>query len=113
MKFEIHLIHHFDSATLAVFEWFIHGLEKRMSQIADDLKALTAKMNDATNALADELTTLKALVKNGMTDAEVAEVEAGLQAVADKLTGLASDPNNPVPVPAPVTDPTTDSPATT
>lgn len=73
--------------------------EFRMS-VAQDLKDLTKKIDDATNAVAARLDALAQQITNSMSDADVTAVKAGLQAEVDKLTALGSDPNNPIP-PAP------------
>jgi len=70
---------------------------EHMATVAQDLEALRAALDDATNKVAAEIATLKGQVKNSMTDAEVTALKAGLQASADRLNGLAADPMNPVP----------------
>jgi len=70
---------------------------EKLMAIAKDIKDLTQKIDEATNAVAARLDGLGGQIKNAMTDAEVAEVKAGLQAEVDKLTALGQDPANPVP----------------
>jgi len=53
--------------------------------------ALLARLNDATNAVAVKL---QALADANQDDAEL---NAALTALADRLTGLGADPQNPVP----------------
>ncbi len=67
--------------------------------LSQDLKDLTKKIDDATTAVAARIDALTAKITNSMTDAEVADVKAGLQAESDRLTALGADPNNPVPTP--------------
>ena len=65
--------------------------------VSQDLKDLTAKIDDATNKIAAKIDALTQKITNSMTDQEVADVKAGLQAEIDKLTALGADPVNPVP----------------
>lgn len=58
---------------------------------------LSKKIDDATNAVATRIDKLSSQIKNSMTDAEVAEVKASLQAEVDRLTVLGQDPVNPIP----------------
>lgn len=76
----------------------IHELRSTIMALSTDLKALTKAIDDATNVVATEITDLKSQIHNSMTDAEVADVKAGLQAQADRLSAIAADPANPVPV---------------
>lgn len=73
--------------------------EFRMA-LSQDFLDLSRKIDDATTAVAARIAALSGQIKNSMTDAEVAAVKTSLQAEADRLTVLGSDPNNPVP-PAP------------
>ncbi len=68
--------------------------------LADDLKAGIAQLNTETTAIGALITKLAGEIKNGMTDAEVADVKASLTTLSDRLTSLAVDPTIPVP-PAP------------
>jgi hypothetical protein len=80
--------------------------ERRSTPMANEqTKALIGRIDTATNGIAERIRRLKEVVKPGMTDAEVAEVNAGLEAEASRLEGIASDPDNPVPTEPPV-DPT-------
>ncbi len=72
-----------------------------MATLAEDLKAALANLDTETNAVAANIAALAAKVKNTMTDAEVADIKAGFGALSDRLTGLATDPTNPVPSPSP------------
>jgi hypothetical protein len=70
----------------------------------DDVNALLSAMNDATNAVAARLAALVAELAaippgTGLTADDVTAVKAKLQAEITTLTGLAADPNNPVPTP--------------
>ncbi len=62
-----------------------------------DLKAALAKIDAATDNIAADIQTLKAAIKPGMSDAEVAEVQAGLDAAASKLEGIAASTDDVVP----------------
>ena len=59
----------------------------------DDLKAILARIDTATTNIAQDITDIKAKIGTSMTDAEVAEVQAGLEAAASKLEAL--DAENP------------------
>lgn len=76
--------------------------EKLMSQ-GEDVKAALKKLDDETTLVANNITALAAKVHNSMTDQEAADVKAGFDALAARLTTLAVDPTNPVPpVPGPL-----------
>ena len=74
-------------------------LEELKMTLSQDFKDLTKKIDDATNKVAERLTALGGLIKNSMTDQEVADAKAALQVEVDRLTVLGQDPNNPVPPP--------------
>ena len=67
--------------------------------VSNEIKDLVAKIDAATNDVAARIDRLSGQIHNSMTDAEVNEVKAGLQAEIDRLTGLGKDPANPVPAP--------------
>jgi hypothetical protein len=76
----------------------------------DDVNALLDAMNTATNAVAARLQTLVTELAGlqpgtGLSAADVASVSAKLQAEISTLQGLAADPSNPVPTPAPAVKP--------
>ncbi len=75
----------------------LHRIGDYLMALSQDLKDLTKAIDDATNKVAARIDALAAKISNSMTDAEVAEVKAGLQAEVDKLTALGQDPDNPVP----------------
>lgn len=61
-----------------------------------------AQLDAETTAVGVYVEGLRDLVKTGMTAAEVNTVATGMTAVADRLKGLAHDPQNPVdPTPLP------------
>lgn len=68
-----------------------------MADVASDLEALRTALDTATNAVAAKIQALTSSITNSMTDAEVANVKAGLGAVVTRLNNLAADPTNPVP----------------
>lgn len=70
--------------------------------LPQDILDAFAKIDTETNNLATIITTLRDLVKTGMSADDVAVVRGNLTAVADRLTGIAADPNAPVPEPAPL-----------
>jgi hypothetical protein len=63
-----------------------------------EIKAALAKIDTATDNIAADIVRLKEKIGTGMTDAEVAEVQAGLDKTVTKLEGIAADPDNPEPV---------------
>ena len=79
--------------------------------LKEELTALIAAFDTATNSVAAEIAKLKQQIAdalanpNSLTDADRAEIEAGLQAQVDRLTVLGQDPANPVPTPAPAPTP--------
>ncbi len=71
--------------------------------LADDLKAGIANLGAETDVIAGLIAALAGKIHNSMTDAEVADVKAALQAESDRLTTLGVDPTNPVPPLPPAT----------
>ena len=71
--------------------------------LKDELQALIAALNTATNSVADEIAKLKQQIADllanpdAITAEDKAAIEAGLQAQVDRLTALGADPANPVP----------------
>ena len=59
----------------------------------DDLKAILARIDTATTNIAADISAIKAKIGTGMSDADVAEVQAGLEAAAARLEAL--DAENP------------------
>lgn len=60
-----------------------------------ELKAALKKIDTATDNIAADLVRLKERIGTGMTDAEVADVQAEADRLATKLEGIAADPENP------------------
>ncbi len=81
-----------------------HHQRENVMAVPSPLSAAIAKINDATNQLATVVTSLRSQVGVGMSQADVDAVDAQLGAIATQLTGIAADPNNPVP-PVPTTQP--------
>ncbi len=73
------------------------ALEEFRMSVSKDLKDLTAKFDAATDEIAADLVALKSQIKNSMTDEELADVKATIQAKIDRLTVLGQDDSNPVP----------------
>lgn len=71
--------------------------------LKDELQALIAAFNTATNSVADAIAKLKQQIADllanpdAITPEDKAAVEAGFQAQIDRLTTLGADPANPVP----------------
>lgn len=62
-----------------------------------ELLALAAEIAGITDNIAADIVRLKALIVPGMTEPDVAEVQAAFQGVADRLKAVANDPDNPDP----------------
>ncbi len=68
-------------------------LQELKTMSADATKAILARIDAATSAIGERITALIAKIGTGMTDAEVAEVNAALSAEADTLEAMGkSDP---------------------
>lgn len=65
--------------------------------IPEDILHALDDIDAATNDVAAEVDELRASVKPGMTPEEVEAVHARMHAQADRLRGIAKDPENPVP----------------
>ncbi len=103
LEINVNVFHHFPSCDRKQDEILQQLKELRMS-LSQEFLDLNKKIDDATNAVATRITNLQGQIKNSMTDDEVANVKAGMQAEIDKLTALGKDPANPVPpAPAPAT----------
>ena len=70
---------------------FLQG--RRIMAAVDDLKAILVRIDKATTDIAEDIATIKAKIVPGMSEAEVAEVQAGLEAAAARLEAL--DAENP------------------
>jgi len=78
----------------------IHELKQQGAKIlmaSAELKAALAKIDTATDNIAADIQRLKAKIGTGMSDADVAEVQAKADAIVTKLEGIAADPDNPDP----------------
>lgn len=64
-----------------------------------ELKAALAKIDTATDNIAADIRRLKDKIGTGMTEAEVAAVQADADRLVTKLEGIAADPDNPDPEP--------------
>jgi len=62
-----------------------------------DIKAALAKIDAATDNIANDVQRLKDRILPGMTEQEVAEIQVEADRIATKLEGLAADPDNPDP----------------
>lgn len=77
-------------------------METTMAQL-QNFKDLLAAVDAETTRISDKITDLVAqLAAGGMTDAQEAEVLAGLTAAADRLKTIGADPADPIPVEPPV-----------
>lgn len=70
-----------------------------MVDVAKDFEALRVALDEATNGVALKIDELRSGITNSMTDQQVADLKAGFGEIAEKLTALASDPEDPVPTP--------------
>jgi hypothetical protein len=73
----------------------IQGAETLMATA--DVRAAMARIDAATTAISERIATLTAKVGTGMSEADVKDVTAGLNAEADKLSAMGSDADNPTP----------------
>ena len=90
MKLEIHIHIHHDAALEVKIERILHLQEKIMT-VAEDLKAELAGINETTNEIAADVTTLIGLVGEGsVSAADAAEIKSSLVALRAKLQGVAS-----------------------
>jgi uncharacterized coiled-coil DUF342 family protein len=64
---------------------------------SEELKAVLARIDAATNNIAEDIRRIKEQIGTGMTSAEVAEVQAEAEALAVKLEALAADTEDPIP----------------
>src|SRR5262245_1551041 len=64
--------------------------EEFMGQVFTDLDSLRQAIDAATNAVAQKIADLSSKTTNSMTDAEVAQIKADLQAEVDRLNALAA-----------------------
>lgn len=74
----------------------VHQMEVVIMATAE-LKAVLARIDTATNNIAEDIRVLKEKILTGMTAAQVAEVQAEAEAVAVKLEGIAASTDDPVP----------------
>ncbi len=65
--------------------------------VNQDVVAAMARIDAATSVIAQRIADLAGQIGTGMSPEDVATVVSGLQAEADRLEGMASDPANPVP----------------
>lgn len=65
--------------------------------VPQELTDALARINAETDNLAVTVTALRDQIKTTMTTQEVADVTAGLNAVADRLKGIAVNPDEVVP----------------
>jgi hypothetical protein len=73
---------------------------QRMLTMDQKMLDLLDAIDKETDAIATEVTDLRSQISGNMTPADVAAVDTRLQAISDRLTGIAADPAAPVP-PAP------------
>jgi len=82
------------SADRKIDQILAQGAQILMANV--ETKAAMDRIDAATTAISDRITTLIAKIGTGMSQAEVDEVNKGLSAEADKLEGMARDPDAPV-----------------
>jgi hypothetical protein len=103
MDLTIHVTHHFVGTPdqrldeLLTQVRAMHAQGAHILMATAEVKLAMGRIDAATTAIAAKLTALLAKIGTGMSDADVAEVTAGLEAEASKLEGIAADPDNPVP----------------
>lgn len=80
----------------------------QLMAISQQMKDVLDAIDNETTTIAAELQALRDQIAAGMTADEAASVQARLTAISDRLTGVAADPNNPVPAPPPNSGPASD-----
>ena len=78
----------------------VHKLTQQMEVVimaSAEIKAVLARIDAATNNIAEDIRGLKEKILAGMSPAEVAEVQAEAETLAVKLEGIAADTEDPVP----------------
>jgi hypothetical protein len=65
--------------------------------ITQEVRDLVARIDMATNAIADRIQVLIGRIGGGISQSDAESIKADLQAEADRLTSLGADPNNPIP----------------
>jgi predicted nucleic acid-binding Zn-ribbon protein len=76
-----------------------------MSKVQEDLEQDIRDLNDATNSVADVLTSVRNQLKDGLSPAEANALKLELDAAIARTRSLAADPANPVPVAPPLIPP--------
>ena len=89
---------HNDTEVMTLLRQILSQGAKIMAAV-DDLKAILSRIDTATTNIAQDIQDIKAKIGTGMTPSEVADVQAGLEAVAGKLEAL--DAENPEGTPTP------------
>ena len=97
-EYTIHLDVRDDHTTALLRQILAQG--EKLIMAAADLKAAVARIDIATSNIAADIQAIKAKIGTGMTDAEVAEVQAALDASAARLEALdAENPDGQPPTP--------------
>jgi len=69
----------------------------KILMVSQQTKDVLVRIETATTDLGVRVRAIQAKVGTGMTDAEVAEVNSELGAIAGNLEGMAKDPEQPIP----------------
>jgi hypothetical protein len=96
-RLDVHVFFHFTAGGADQRLDDILAQGRQILMATTETKAAMGRIDTATNNISTRISALIAKIGTGMTQAEVDEVNAGLSAEADKLEGLAKDPDNPVP----------------
>ncbi len=100
MRIDVYLHTVDDSGISGKLDRILSQLELLMA-VADDIKKALANLDTETTAIGANIAALAARIKNGMSDQEVADIQASFGVLSDRLTALAADPTVPVPPPSP------------
>ncbi len=94
-EFILHVYHHGSPSSAEILARLerIEAQGASIMSAADDLKAKIALIDTATTNIAQDIVDIKAKIGTGMTDAEVADVNATLDAAVARLQAL--DAENP------------------
>lgn len=71
---------------------------RKLVMASAELKAALKKIDTATDNIAADIQRLKEKIGTGMSDADVASVQAEADRIADRLTAIAADTEDPTPV---------------
>lgn len=75
----------------------LQRIERKIDAMHEEFNAVIKRIDEATNAIADEIKALKDQISGGLSADEAGPILATLDSLAGKLETIGHDPNNPVP----------------